>query len=64
LIGVRQRLRELAQTRVRFGYRRLLVLMRREGWELGKKRLYRLYTEEGLSNGLPCTEAFDWGRMA
>jgi len=49
LTGLRQRLRELAQTRVRFGYRRLLVLLRREGWELGKKRCYRLYTEEGLA---------------
>jgi putative transposase len=38
-------MRELAQTRVRFGYRRLLVLLRREGWELGKKRCYRLYVE-------------------
>jgi putative transposase len=34
---------------VRFGYRRLLVLLRREGWDLGKKRLYRVYTEEGLA---------------
>ena len=32
LTSLRQRLRELAQTRVRFGYRRLLVLLRREGW--------------------------------
>jgi putative transposase len=49
LTGLRQRMRELAQTRVRFGYRRLLVLMRREGWEVGKKRFYRLYVEEGLA---------------
>src|SRR4030095_16308460 len=47
--ALRQRLRELAQTRVRFGYRRLLVLLRTEGWEVGKKRLYRVYTEEGLA---------------
>lgn len=47
--ALRQRLRELAQTRVRFGYRRLLVLLRREGWDVGKHRLYRLYTEEGLA---------------
>jgi putative transposase len=40
-------MRELAQTRVRFGYRRLLVLLRREGWELGKKRCYRLYVRRG-----------------
>jgi len=34
---------------VRFGYRRLLVLMHREGWEVGKHRFYRVYTEEGLA---------------
>ena len=49
LTALRQRMRELAQTRVRFGYRRLLVLLRREGGELGKKRCYRLYTDEGLA---------------
>jgi putative transposase len=38
LTALRPRMRELAQTRVRFGYGRLLVLLRREGWELGKKR--------------------------
>jgi len=49
LTALRQRMRELAQTRVRFGYRRLLVVMQREGWDVGKKRFYRLYSEEGLS---------------
>jgi putative transposase len=49
LTALRQRLRELAQTRVRFGYRWLLVLMQREGWQVGKNRLYRVYTEEGLA---------------
>jgi transposase InsO family protein len=43
------RLRELAELRRRFGYRRLLVLLRREGWELNHKRGYRLYVEEKLS---------------
>jgi putative transposase len=42
LTGLRQRMRELAQTRVRFGYRRLLVLMRRAGWNVGKARVYRV----------------------
>jgi hypothetical protein len=41
LTALRQRLRELAQTRVRFGYRRLLVMLRREGWDVGRQRLYR-----------------------
>ena len=49
LTTLRQRMREPAQTRVRFGYRRLLVVMHREGWEVGKHRFYRLYTEEGLA---------------
>jgi len=49
LTALRQRMRELAQTRVRFGYRRLLVLLRREGWEVGKERFYRVYIEEGLA---------------
>jgi putative transposase len=42
-------MRELAQTRVRFGYRRLRVLLLREGWDVGKERFYRVYTEEGLA---------------
>jgi putative transposase len=41
-------LRELAGSRVRYGYRRLTVLLKREGWEVNAKRIYRLYTEEGL----------------
>jgi putative transposase len=40
---LRQRLRELAQARVRFGYRRFRVLLMREGWEVGKERFYRVF---------------------
>jgi putative transposase len=40
--ALRQRLRELAAVRVRFGYRRLTVL-KREGWRISHKRVYRLY---------------------
>jgi putative transposase len=43
------RLREMAAARVRFGYRRLTVLLRREGWHVNVKRIYRLYTDEGLT---------------
>ena len=46
---LRQRLRELAAVRVRYGYRRLHVLLQREGWSINHKRVYRLYREEGLS---------------
>jgi len=49
LTALRARMRELAQTRVRFGYRRLRVLLQREGWEIGKERVHRVYTEEGLA---------------
>lgn len=42
------RIRELASSRVRYGYRRLTVLLRREGWIVNTKRVYRLYREEGL----------------
>ncbi len=45
---LRERLRELAQERRRFGYRRLTVLLRREGWTVNHKRVYRMYREEGL----------------
>ena len=40
--ALRMRLRELAASRVRFGYRRLTVLLRREGWQVNAKRIYRL----------------------
>ena len=45
---LRHRLRELAGMHVRYGYRRLTVLLRREGWHVNAKRIYRLYREEGL----------------
>lgn len=46
---LRGRLRELANERRRFGYRRLFVLLRREGEPSGINRIYRLYREEGLT---------------
>ena len=45
---LRERLRELATTRVSYGYQRLHVLLRREGWKVNRKLVYRLYREEGL----------------
>ena len=45
---LRQRLHELAAVRISFGYRRLHVLLRREGWSVNHKRIYRLYRDEGL----------------
>jgi putative transposase len=46
---LRMRLRDLAAARVRYGYWRLHVLLRREGWPVNHKRVHRLYAEEGLS---------------
>jgi putative transposase len=48
-IELRMRLKELAESRVRYGYRRLHILLQREGWRINHKRTYRLYSEEGLS---------------
>lgn len=48
---LRQRLRELAAERPRYGYQRLWALLRREGWLVNHKRVYRLYREEGLKLG-------------
>ncbi|WP_242141263.1 IS3 family transposase, partial [Sphingomonas sp. TREG-RG-20F-R18-01] len=46
---LRSRLRELAQQRRRFGYRRLHILLRREGITINRKKTQRLYREEGLT---------------
>ena len=45
---LRVRLRDLAASRVHYGYRRLHTLLKREGWQVGHKLVYRLYIEEGL----------------
>jgi putative transposase len=46
---LRSRLREIANARRRFGYRRLHLLLRREGVEVNHKKLFRLYREERLT---------------
>ena len=46
---LRKRIRDLAAARVRYGYFRIYILLRREGWRINHKRVYRLYCEEGLS---------------
>jgi putative transposase len=43
-----ERIKAIAATRVRYGYRRIHVLLRREGWPVNAKRVYRLYREMGL----------------
>jgi putative transposase len=46
--ALRLRLREPAQARPRFGYLRLHVMLRQEGWVVNRKRVHRIYREEGL----------------
>lgn len=46
--ALRQRMHEIVLTRLRFGYRRVHILLKREGWQVGKNVVYRLYREEGL----------------
>ena len=62
---LRTQLRDLANARRRFGYRRLFILLRQDGERSGVNRVYRLYREEGLtvrtSGGLgaqPCNARF------
>jgi putative transposase len=47
-VELTERIKEIAATRVRYGYRRIHVLLRREGWPVNAKRVYRLYRELGL----------------
>ncbi len=47
--ALRMRIREIAAVRVRYGYFRIYILLRREGWRVNHKRVYRIYRQEGLS---------------
>ncbi|PZQ21695.1 MAG: IS3 family transposase, partial [Sphingopyxis macrogoltabida] len=40
---------EIVATRIRYGYRRVHVMLKREGWGVGRNVVYRLYREEGLA---------------
>lgn len=46
--ALEQRIREICETRVRYGYRRVHVVLRREGWFVNAKRVLRIYREMGL----------------
>ncbi len=46
--AVERRIKEIAETRVRYGYRRVHVLLRREGWIINMKKTRRIYNELGL----------------
>lgn len=46
--GLEARIKEICATRVRYGYRRVHVLLRREGWEINLKKAHRIYNQLGL----------------
>jgi putative transposase len=48
-IALTERMKEMAATKRRYGYRRIHVLLRREGWQANHKRVWRLYSQAGLS---------------
>ena len=45
---VKARIKDICETRVRYGYRRVHVLLQRDGWAINVKRVYRLHRELGL----------------
>lgn len=47
--AISARIREIAETRVRYGYWRIYVVLRREGWQVNHKRVHRLYKLAGLN---------------
>lgn len=48
LVGIKARIKVICETRLRYGYRRVHVMLQREGWPINIKRTYRLYNEMGL----------------
>jgi len=46
--ALEQRIKEICETRVRYGYRRVHVMLRREGWMINQKKTRRIYNELGL----------------
>lgn len=46
---LRMRIKDIATVRVRYGYKRIHILLKREGWQINHKRVHRLYCLEGLN---------------
>jgi putative transposase len=63
-LALRQRLKELAAKRMRFGYRRLRAMLEREGTAANHKRVYRLYREEGLAMRIRQRRRIRWSGVA
>jgi len=49
ILSLRKRIKELAAKKKRYGCPRITYLLRREGWEVNKKRVHRIWKAEGLS---------------
>lgn len=49
IAGLQERIAEIAAIKRRYGYRRIYLRLRREGWQVNRKRIYRLYREAGLA---------------
>jgi putative transposase len=45
---LRQKIKDIAYSRVHYGYRRIHIVLQREGWQINHKRVYRLYCEQSL----------------
>src|SRR5205823_8658929 len=60
---LRSRLKQLVAKRMRFGYRRLTVLLAREGMAANHKRVYRLYREERLAMRIRQRRRLRWNGM-
>lgn len=46
--ALEKRIKDICETRVRYGYRRVQVLLQREGWTVNHKKVRRIYNELGL----------------
>lgn len=46
--ALKKRIKEICETRVRYGYRRVHFVLQREGWPVNAKKTYRIYKELGL----------------
>jgi len=46
--GIEARIKAICETRIRYGYRRVHVMLQREGWDINVKRTHRIYNELGL----------------
>lgn len=49
IVGLQERMAEIAGVKRRYGYRRIYLMLRREGWPVNRKRIYRMYREAGLA---------------